>query len=351
MKIVFVNSTRSWGGVKTWTVDYATELIARGHEVRAFVRQDTFAERLTQAGARVTTQKFGFDFSPFTIARFMAAFLSYRPDVVICNVNRDMNTAGMAASILSIPVIQRVGMPRDMRNTARARFLQKFIRPWALCPSQSVANGVYEHMPLVPRDKVKVIRNAKLPVDAIRPLTKRPIQLISTSQVNRDKGHRFVLRALRELPPGMFTYHVVGVGKKLDDYKEKYRDLEERGDLIWHGFSKDVSVLLAKADIFLLPSCSEGMPNALLEAMAAGLIPVSRDIGGVKEIWPDSLEDLLLSRKADHIDFLKALEKLAAMGNDELDKLKLASLNACRETFNLPTKIDEFERWVASEIL
>ena len=351
MKFAFINSTRSWGGVKTWTVDYATELLARGHEVRVYARQPEFIDKLNRAGVRAKAAPFGFDFSPVSIGRFLSAFLRHRPDVVICNVGKDMNTAGLAARLLSIPVIQRVGMPRDMQPNPKLNFLLRTIRPWMLCPSQSVADGIFAHLPFVPASRVKVIRNAKRPRPDIRPVGPGPLRLISTSQVNRDKGHRFVLDALETLPAGAFQYHVVGTGKELENLQRRHKGLEERGDLVWHGFSDDVAGHLAGADVFLLPSRSEGMPNALLEAMAAGLIPVSRDIGGVREIWPQALDEFLMPNEAGADEFRAALDSLSRMEPARLDALKRISLEACRSTFSLTDRIDDFEAWVRGTIL
>jgi len=351
MNIAFVNSTRKWGGVKTWTVDYTTELMARGHSVRVYGRQIEFIDKLNAHGVPAKQVNFGFDYNPITIARFMASFISDRPDLVICNITKDMNTAGVAARLLGIPVVMRVGMPRDMESKSRVIFLIKLIKPWFLCPSHTVADGVRKYLPFVSEDRIKVIHNAKIPADSIKPVGDGPLQLITTSQVEHGKEHRHVLDALETLPCDRFQYHVVGTGKELEMHRTKHKGMEEKGCLTWHGFTTDVGAHLRKADVFLLPSNSEGMPNTLLEAMAAGLIPVSRDIGGVSEIWPDELADLKVHVRANHEEFRAVLDHLFQLDKDQLNAMKEVSLNACRSTFNLPTKIDEFERWAQDDVL
>lgn len=351
MNIAFVNSTRKWGGVKTWTVDYAVELMARGHSVHVYGRQPEFIDKLQRLGVSARQVDFGFDYNPLTIGRFIAAFRRHGIDLVVCNIVKDMNTAGMAARMLGIPVIQRVGLPGDMVPKPRLTFLHKMIKPWMLCPSQTVADGIFSQLPYIPRERVRVIANAKKPVDKVKSVASGPIRLISTSQVNADKGHDLVLQALESFPTGTFRYDVVGTGKVQDALREQYRRLEERGDLVWHGFSTDVGAHLAEADVFLLPSRSEGMPNALLEAMAAGLIPIARDVGGVSEIWPESLQAFLMPTDAETEEFREALAQLLEMDAAQLEKLKKQSLDACCTIFNLYRKVDEFERWVQSDIL
>ena len=325
MNIAFVNSTRKWGGVKTWTVDYAVELAARGHGVHVYGRQSEFIDKLNGLGIHAEKQNFGFDYNPLAIGRFVGAFRRHNIDLVVCNITKDMNTAGVAARLLGIPVIQRVGLPGDMLDHSRLAFLLKTVRPWMLCPSLDVAEGVFRNLPYVPRERVKVIQNAKRPVDGVRPVGEGPLRLVSTSQVNEDKGHRFVLDALATFAPGIFRYDVVGTGRAFAALRKRYRSLEERGDLVWHGFSTDVPAHLASADVFLLPSLSEGMPNALLEAMATGLIPISRDVGGVREIWPDSLAGFLMPRDAESEHFRDALARLVAMDAAQLQAPRIRS--------------------------
>lgn len=351
MNIVFVNSTRKWGGVKTWTVDYATWLKEHGHEVRVYGRQSEFIEKLQCAGIEAVRMDFGFDYNPITIFRFLKDFITDRPDVVVGNITKEMNTAGVAARILDIPNIQRVGLHGDMNYSPRLKFLHGLTHPWFLCPSQSVKDGLLKRLPYIDSNRVKIIQNAKRPAKAIRPVADGPLRLISTSQVNKDKAHEQVLEALTKIPQGKVVYHIVGTGKIEKALREKYAALEKAGTVIWHGFSTDVAGRLAEADVFMLPSTREGMPNALLEAMAAGLAPVSRRVGGVPDIWPESLSRFLLPPEADVDDFYEVLVELLAMSSEELGAMKQAGLDACREKFNLDRNIQMFVDWVSDEIL
>ena len=57
-----------------------------------------------------------------------------------------------------------------------------------------------------------------------------------------------------------------------------------RPSVIFTGPRDDVAPLLQAGDIFILPSATEGLSNALLEAMAAGLAPIATDVGGASDV-------------------------------------------------------------------
>ena len=66
---------------------------------------------------------------------------------------------------------------------------------------------------------------------------------------------------------------------------------------------KSISEWMKAADIFILPSRSEGTPNSLLEAMASGLPVIASQVGGIPELIQENIEGLLF--KSDSTDDLK----------------------------------------------
>lgn len=78
------------------------------------------------------------------------------------------------------------------------------------------------------------------------------------------------------------------------------------------GFRQDVPDLLHAADIFVLPSLWEGLPIALLEAMAAGKAVIASAADGTRELIKDGENGLLMDENDRFNSLVAALEKLAA---------------------------------------
>lgn len=108
--------------------------------------------------------------------------------------------------------------------------------------------------------------------------------LLSVGELNRGKNHRVVIRALAELSGKDVYYLICGQGN-LEKELRRYADrLGVAGRVRMPGYQQDMQRIYPYADIFVFPSMREGMPVALMEAMAAGLPCVVSDIRGNREL-------------------------------------------------------------------
>ena len=320
MNICFVNSTSKWGGVKSWTLDVARGLADRGHRPMIVGRPGPFIDKAFEMGLEAQALSFGLDFNPLLISRFLRMFQRRKIDLVVVNVGKDMRSAGVSARLLGIPVVHRVGLAGDMLNTWKVRLMHKWVQPSILVPCEQIKNGILQELPYLRPEEVTVVLTGKEPAPEPPAKLHSPLRFISTSQLNADKGHRDVLEALAELKKRgyVFYYHVVGTGRIEHELKEMASRLGLDGTVVWHGFRKDVRAVLRQADVFLLPSHSEGLPNTLLEAMAEGLVCVARDIGGVNEVWPHHAQHLLLSTSSSTQNVAATLKSLLETEADDM---------------------------------
>ena len=121
--------------------------------------------------------------------------------------------------------------------------------------------------------------------------------LIVTSRLHPMKGHVHLLDAFaalrRDFPDSRLL--VVGDGGERATLEEHARCLGIDETVAFTGFRTNVTDMLRAADLFVLPSLREGMPNTALEAMAVGLPVVASGVHGVPEVVADGETGLLVA--------------------------------------------------------
>lgn len=106
--------------------------------------------------------------------------------------------------------------------------------------------------------------------------------LLSVGELNKNKNHEVVIRAIAELKNPKIKYAICGKGPLKEYLEELAVKLGVRNQLFLLGFRTDVIEICKSADVFVFPSKREGLSVALMEAMACGLpCVVSRIRGNV----------------------------------------------------------------------
>jgi glycosyltransferase involved in cell wall biosynthesis len=203
-----------------------------------------------------------------------------------------------AAALAGVPV--RVGARREINpnKTVAGIALQRAAYACAtnvVANSQAAANRLRrEH---VPARKIAVVPNG-LDVSPFRARTPRPRprRVVVVANLRPEKRHDVLIdaapRILQHFPDAQF--HIVGDGPERARLEAQAAVRGVSGAIVFFGHQPDVPRRLDQADIFVLPSRSEGFPNAVLEAMAAGLPVVASDIEALRELIEHERTGLLV---------------------------------------------------------
>jgi glycosyltransferase involved in cell wall biosynthesis len=126
-------------------------------------------------------------------------------------------------------------------------------------------------------------------------LPHRP-SILTVSRLAPEKGIDVLLRAAADLVAGgaEFELNIVGDGPARDDLVSLAQELGVYPVTKFHGQRQDVARFLRDADIFVLPSRSEGLGIAAIEAMSASLPVVASAVGGIPEVVVDGVTGSLI---------------------------------------------------------
>lgn len=138
-------------------------------------------------------------------------------------------------------------------------------------------------------------------------LKDKDIMILSVGELNQNKNHEVVVRAISKLKNPNVHYFIAGKGDKEQYLDELAKELDVNLRLL--GYRTDIIELLNTADIFAFPSFREGLSVALMEAMAAGLPCVVSRIRGNVDLIEDGINGYLCDPN-DEVSFCESLKAL-----------------------------------------
>ncbi|MBP3506578.1 MAG: glycosyltransferase family 4 protein [Lachnospiraceae bacterium] len=121
--------------------------------------------------------------------------------------------------------------------------------------------------------------------------------LLSVGEINRNKNHITVLRAVAKLRNPRLFYGICGSGNAnyVQYLKEEVSKLGIEQQVCFFGYQSEVTNYLNLVDVFIFPSIREGLGMAALEAMAAGLPIIAADNRGTREYMVDGYNGFVVS--------------------------------------------------------
>lgn len=165
--------------------------------------------------------------------------------------------------------------------------------------------------------------------------------VLTVATLKQQKGHRYLIEAaaeiISEFPKTHFLF--VGDGQLRDELTAQVMTLGIEKHIEFLGNREDVPSLLACGDFFVLPSLWEGLPMALIEAMASGLPIVATDVSGSRQVMVDG-ETGLLVPPGNSRELASALRTLIC--NPEISKeMGISAQKRVKVSFSAEKQSDE----------
>ncbi|WP_334178687.1 glycosyltransferase [Pseudoxanthomonas sp.] len=312
--IVHVIDSLEFGGLERVVADLAIAQAAHGHAVSIFSLCDTegFRPLLAEAGVPVTIGHKRGGADPRLIRLLRASLLDRSVDVVHTH-NFVPSYYAVTATRFALRRPAVVNTCHNMGGRLGNRRL-RWLYQWSLKHSQKIAmvgTKVRDHLlarDLVPAAKSGTVMNG-IPVDHFQHSSIARTQVRDELGIAPDalvvgtvgrlvelKNQRLLLEAVAGLLPSRPDTRVIlaGDGPLRDTLQAFAGQLGLQDAVVFTGPRKDIPRLLSAFDVFALPSRTEGLSIALLEACAAGLPLVATRVGGNDEIVQENHTGLLI---------------------------------------------------------
>jgi len=317
MFTVHIDSNRTWGGGQEQSLGLAQALAGRGHEAYLITQRGSALEdRLREMGGfrgALSKQPGDLRWESMPLRGLIGAGYSLRLDRRLRQLRPDVvHLHDSAAQLPAMLAAVRRGrsrprviatrrndfpVPRGMRAVLYRRLCDRVI-----CVSEAVLERLLEAN--VPAERLVVIPDfvdcqrfdpslfqAGCPGSA---LAQRPPTIVSVGRLTREKGHAVLLGAMAKAKCSMphARLLICGTGPEEAALARQAEQVTQGVEFL--GFVSDVRPVLAAADLFAMPSLSEGLGVAALEAMAMAKPVVASATGGLRELVLDSETGLLV---------------------------------------------------------
>lgn len=296
MKVVIHNDGRKLQGSERQLVILAEGLVERGHEVVVSCLAGGGLERaLRDRDIRTTRIRPKGDAHLPAAFRFFLFLRRERPDVLLCTSWPRLFWATLAGRWAGVRrLVGRLGITRPAPR--RWKYRAAFARLDAvIANSEDVRDTFVASAPEVPAGAVHVVRNAVVPAEdgdgGLRRelgLDPEPVLILSVGSLVPRKGFDLLLEALAGVPGPHLA--IAGRGPQDGALRSLAAELGLTDRVHFLGRRADVPALLADADLFVLATRKDSLPNAMLEAMAASVPVLVSTVGGVRRAL-DARED------------------------------------------------------------
>jgi glycosyltransferase involved in cell wall biosynthesis len=289
VKILYVIPEMEVGGTEKHLYYLASGISKEGHRVKIVCIKSLglIGERMLKKGFDIECFGISHPYSPFITGKVIKVISDFKPDVLHTYLFGFHLPAGIAGRIMRVPLIissrRQIALWKKWYHRLFEN-LGNFFTDYVVACSEAVKEFTLKDE-YIRSSKVRVIYNG-LPFPEIERRFSNKKVLGMVANFSEVKGHRYILEAVKLLIPEFPDIKIkfAGEGRLLEIVKKQARETGIEKHTFFEGRVDNVFEFLNDTDIFVLPSLSEGLPNAVLEALYMERPVVATRVGGIPEV-------------------------------------------------------------------
>lgn len=331
MRLLLVNSASPelWGGGEKWFIEAAAWFQQHSHEATIVARPDSLlAKRAQERGLNLLTSRFGGDYDPIAIWKAHSRIRQSRAEIVLTNFNKEAWHFGIASKFTRTPIVARHGYPL-WSDKLHHRLLASGMLRQLVVNSESIRERYRElhydvsSMTVIPNGVA--FREQK--TGELRKqlgISNDELLLVAAGRFEEQKRFDRLLNSAAALSKlTKFKLALFGQGPHEQQLRSLANEFGLSQIVTFMGFKENFAEIVGDADLFLLTSNSEGSPNVVLEAMAAGVPVLGFGVGTMPQLLAGELSTFLVEPE----NAVQFNEKLALVCSD------ISTLRAQRPRF------------------
>ena len=315
-----------------------------------------FADKLVKEGIDVKILHISTSRNPLSIYKLYRLLKSHKFDIIHTHAYSAGTIGRMSAFFAGVPVIishnHNIYDYYNKYHHLVERFLS-YITDGIICVSDMIKKFANETQGIDTKKLVTIYNG----IENIRSVSGKETSSLrkelgiprnhtvmgTVAQFSEKKGLAYLIKSASILLEHRkdVNFLLVGDGTIMGDLKQLCHNLKIGENVIFTGERSDIPEMLSLIDIFVLPSIREGLPLAILEAMACGKAVIATNVGGVPEVVKNGISGILVPPKDPEALHCAMNELLGNRG-----KLKKMGYNGKRvsiESFSSKTMVGKIE--------
>ena len=347
MNFVVLNSSKNWGGNERWLTTAVNGLAERGHTINLIIRKNVSHWKKIHPSINLVEAPFTNELSIKTKS-IIKELIDNKTDILLSTKRKDYILAAQIKYSNQITHIMRLGISRPI---LKRDFIQRYVLSHMV--DGIIVNAKALKSELLKYDfihknihinKIKCIYNGYVLSSSKKEQNINKVSsfcIRSAGRLTTHKGYDMLLKSLKNLRED-FYLEIAGDGPEYSALNSmiKKNNLQKKCKLV--GDMKNTIDFFAGADLIVIPSRSEGIPNTLFEAWSVKKPVIATNVGGVSEVVDHKKDGLICEPSVDSIyatisDYIKKQDDYNRLGESGYKKLN--------DSFSMDRMIDNLENY------